>query len=441
MGQIGEPEEYIVTLEDASVIFSSGYYFDSLGSTVDNSAVLHEVPWSDLQWGRCANRTSVATVTIPNDEWGKTLCPYPLKGWDQALVIYRNGLRVWAGPLLGWRRTSAGQIQVTARDLLAFGERGLALDDVVVVGGELWQAVSDYIAAVQVTTHATTPYPIMDPIFMHPGESSAIGITKTFVGAEARYMSDVLSELSSEYNLFYSAGPDGVHYSRTEFYFGTAAPALHEGSVLNAPVVVVDCSEVATMLFALSDNAGGGGYRTILDAAMVELVGAGAYSDSFSLASVIEPSAHAVGDELTVAATKKSVETLVPKTTIEALKLAPSFGSISNQKDADDRFRGFEDINDLRPGMVARWGFDEDCLSEVPIASLRDPNSRTGFFLTSRIVAVELVQLDVSATRRDDGLSEVISASFVPIADARFSSVEYPVEDGASFTFQSTEEP
>lgn len=440
MGAIGAPEEYIVLLEDAGVVFSSPFFLNPMTAYPDDGGVLHEVPFSSLTYGRVTNNISTATVTVPNDEYGKTLCPYPLHGWDQAVAIYRNGLLVWRGFLMGWRRTSSGQVQLSARDVLAIGDRWMSLSDVVATDQELWSAVSDYIEAVGVTMHATLPMFIMDPLNMHPGGTSDISITKTFVGADARTLTSVFEELASEYNLFYSAGPDGVHYDKREFYFGTAAPVLNTHSVLNVPVVVVDCSGVAGMLFALSDNAGIGGYRTIEDASMTEQVGIDAYSTQFNLGEGVEPDPRAVGNELTIAVTRKAVETLVPKTTIEALKLATTFGSTDNFKSGADEFRGFRDFNDLRPGMVARWGFEEDCLSEVPITSPIDPTAKTGFYRTSRIVAVELVQLDVSVNRADDGLAEVISASFVPIADARFSSVEYPVVDGGGYSIASTDE-
>lgn len=430
MGLIGEPEEYIVTLEDTASVFAS--------ASVDASTVLHELPWaSGTRWGRVKNGVSTATVFISNDEWGRTRCPYPLHGWDDSIGIYRNGTLVWRGPLLGWRRTSAGQIELSAQDIGAFMDRALSLEDQTATDVSLWSFVDTYVDNVGLTMHASAPYTFMTPYLFNPGESGGVLVTKSLVGKEARTMSTVFGELSTEFDLFYAVGPDGFHFDPAEYNFGASAPTLHEGSVAGMPQVAVDCSNVAGAVFAVGSNAGTGGYQVITDSSMGARVGATAYS-SQPLAIIVEPNVHLQGDQFDVAVTKPSANALSPKVTVETLRLLPSFGSVS----ATAGSRCFNGIDDLRPGLVVRWGFDADCLSAIPITTVGDVTTKIAYVQSERLAAARLVQLDVTIGRADGGIIEAVNGSFIPIADAAFSSVIAPeAVGGGGYIFPPTGEP
>ena len=109
MSSIGTPDEYIVQLVN--------------GLT---DVVLYEFPWSQITWSRVRNDVSSATVTVPAEDGGIECCRSfgMLKPWEQLLVIYRNGARVWDGPVIGWSRPAIkqggdGRLTIRALDRFA----------------------------------------------------------------------------------------------------------------------------------------------------------------------------------------------------------------------------------------------------------------------------------------------------------------------------------
>ena len=438
MGSIGQLEEYIVRIEDSATALSVRPAFSA-----GDAFALHEVPWASVRWTRVLNDISTASVTVPNDIWGRTLCPYPLHGWDQTLAVYRNGMLVWRGPIVGWRVDDDGRVEISALDVLALTKKWFIYIDHTFEEVDLWTVLSTLFTDQQ--TYADWFY-LVDPAVSHPGELGGWAITREYRAAQMHSLYQAMRDLATEAGMFFSAGPDKVHYDPNEYDFGSAAPVLHDGSVFNRPKVTVDCTEVGTRVWAVGDDAGVGGFQTILDVSLTTTLGVEPYSEVFVLQALSEPDPRLQGAGLAQAATPYAVEALAPKVTIEAMQLSPSFGGLPS---GDNVEGSFSDINDLRPGLLVKWGFDANCMSAIPINTLVDPVAAyppstygdvvlrrydvwppPGFLppdppevasvvlSSERIEWAALVQLSVSVSSTDDGVSESISASFIPKARA-----------------------
>lgn len=436
MGEIGVLEEYIVRIEDSSSALSVRSAFDP-----GSNYALHEVPWSSLKWSRVLSDVSMASVVVPDDQWGRTLCPYPLHGWDQTLAFYRNGELVWRGPILGWRRNDDGLVEISAGDVISLCRKWFIYIDHDFSEVDLWALVSAFF-----TDQATYEdwFNLVDPAQCHPGGVAGWGVTREYKTAQMKTLYASMRELVEQSGLFFSAGPDRVHYDPDEYNFGSASPALHEGSCFSIPKIAVDCSEVADRMWAVGDDAGVGGFQTITDVSMTTQFNVPAYSEVFVLQAVAEPDLRLQGAPLAQAATPAAVEALSPKVTIETVELTTSFGGLGSGAAAKGSFSG---IDDLRPGLRVRWGFDADCMSEVPINTLLDPVAAFDavtfipfrrydvwppyepggpvenptvaaevFISADRIDWMTLVQLDVTASASDEGMVETINANFIPMA-------------------------
>lgn len=73
-----------------------------------------------IEWNRLLNEISDATVDIPTGSHGDCCSIYGKLGtWGHELVIFRDGIRAWEGPLtnIRWRR---GSVSLQAKDPLAW---------------------------------------------------------------------------------------------------------------------------------------------------------------------------------------------------------------------------------------------------------------------------------------------------------------------------------
>ena len=76
-----------------------------------------------IEWNRVLNEASDATVDIPTGNHGDCCSIFGKIGtWGHELVVFRDGLRVWEGPLtnIRWRR---GSVSLQAKDSLAWAMR------------------------------------------------------------------------------------------------------------------------------------------------------------------------------------------------------------------------------------------------------------------------------------------------------------------------------
>lgn len=111
--------------------------------------LLMSVPWSSLEWARALDETSEANVQVDGvagDAY--TACCEGLANidpWAHELCIYRNGVRVWAGPLTSILYTDEG-ITLPAKDLSAWLDRRRIHDTHNDEDEPTLQVVESYIA-------------------------------------------------------------------------------------------------------------------------------------------------------------------------------------------------------------------------------------------------------------------------------------------------------
>src|SRR4051812_24322497 len=88
---------------------------------------LVQLPFSSLTWERISNQPSTATVELGGltGDWDQEVCEIvnDIDVWAHEVGIYRNGHRVWCGPVTAIDDTADGST-VTAHDVSAWlGER------------------------------------------------------------------------------------------------------------------------------------------------------------------------------------------------------------------------------------------------------------------------------------------------------------------------------
>lgn len=104
-----------------------------------------ELEWTSLEWGRMLDDTSSAQVVVDGASgeccaavagigtWSHELHVYRLAASDDGVAVGSDYRRVWSGPIIGRRATSAGVI-LQARDLSAWLDRRLIHGDHYFVG-------------------------------------------------------------------------------------------------------------------------------------------------------------------------------------------------------------------------------------------------------------------------------------------------------------------
>lgn len=80
------------------------------------------VTWDQVIWHRTQDATSEATVRLAPAFGGAACCAdiAGLRNWKHEIVVYRDGRRVWTGPLVNIRRDRQGVVTLTGRDKTAW---------------------------------------------------------------------------------------------------------------------------------------------------------------------------------------------------------------------------------------------------------------------------------------------------------------------------------
>lgn len=102
---------------------------------------------ASLEWNRVLNDCSEASVEVTTGSHGKCCSVFGKLGtWGHELVMFRDGVRVWEGPLtnIKWRR---GGVSLFAQDPLAYTKKRLTSAKVVLasdyVEKQAWEMVSE----------------------------------------------------------------------------------------------------------------------------------------------------------------------------------------------------------------------------------------------------------------------------------------------------------
>jgi hypothetical protein len=417
MSAIGCAGEYVVQLERGASLVAPTEITLEYGQTLPDP--LHILQWSSLSWQRVENGVAHAKVVLARDVFGRVCCNYPLRGWDQHVGFYRDGVRVFGGPLVGWRRLPDGNIELAVNCLLAHAKKAYISDNRTFTATGVQQIISDLCSDIQDALSQVAPWYNINPSTVDPDAfaiySGFIPQDRTYAIAEMKTLYDVIAELASETGVSFSCGGLAVHYGLYEFDLGMARPSLDYSSTIGEPQITVDCLDVAEDVFIVSAAAGAGGYQSVVNAA---IVGLPPYASDFILQTHAQPDSRLSSESLVVAGMSAAAAALAPKVTIEQITLTPEFGSIDGYDNPGYSFvdPGMDGINDLMPGLIARWGYDGDCLNDIPVIIAFDPTDEITplFYDFESFKHVRLVQVDVEVSKTDEGLSEVIRGSFTP---------------------------
>lgn len=433
MGSLGSPEQYEVWIVDA---------YGSLGASgIDTAAEpLLVVEWSEIGWGRIENDVSTATVTVPTslvtpgfgrgsseDPSGTAAQPMPLRAWLHWVHIYRDSVLVWRGPIVGWSGpVLGGPMEIVAADVVAYAKRRM-VQDVSFAAADLWDVVSGLVTSIG---SGGEPWMMLDPESLNPGETAGITLTRDYLYSERLYLFDVLQDLVGQ-GLWFSAGPVAVSYDRNEFlytYFNMAttvavltrpAPTLNEQTVLNNPKATVDGRDLTIKVFADSTDLEGvvSTAQLTIDPAMDQTYAQADPTGEFETV-VRGEGGYDTGEQ----ARRLLATNIFPTVAVEPVLLGPKFGSFTGWGTEGSAptvstvsgVAGFAGINDLRPGLVARWGFDvPHAVNEAPVGRYA-PGLDTYWTSADEMDYVWLSKVDVKVSKQDGDVVEQIWATFTP---------------------------
>ncbi len=423
MAGIGEPEEYEVSLESTESLRSP------FGVDFRSASPYRTLAWSSIDWQRVENGVSVAKVVVGNDAWGRTLCPFPLRAWDLALGIRRNGLLVWWGPIMGWRYNQrVHSWEIAAKDILQLAARAYIPTDATYTNQYPGVLISGVVNSLM--SCASAVFVNMDPALVDPDNydtvlplvSRTYAATQLVPGLEA--ILDVVAEIDGVATAV--AGWTHLGYRYVDPLTVVAGGTLSESTTVDRPSIVVDAENCATTVWAINGSFGGTGVAYTVDvlAYMTNYDDATpAYLSAYS-GICLQSRVSGDGRDLDATALAKgfaeAIEVMNPHVTIEQIQLAPNFGHPATPGMVDGDGGWVKNINDLVCGrFVADWKFEDDCLVDIPVCTpYSDWVTHIGkFFRSPTVKHVRLGQLDVHVEKGEDGaLAETILSSWRPVA-------------------------
>lgn len=124
-----------------------------------------ELPWQEVRWTRRLDETSDAVVETSGPAAG--CCPdgsagcfdgvVDIRPWTHDLVVVRDRVRVWSGPVIDLEATEDG-IRITARDHSAWWWRRWLPNDYHYVGVDLGTVFADYVNDAMAVDQASITY-------------------------------------------------------------------------------------------------------------------------------------------------------------------------------------------------------------------------------------------------------------------------------------------
>lgn len=386
MGRIGSPAEYEVWLLD--------------GPT---EVPLTRLPWGDLNWQRIRSGVSAASATVPGKYGGIQCCGDALQAWGVLLAIYRDGSRVWDGPVTGWSFGSAG-LTISAFDRSVILTRRLVAVDRDFAAVDLWTMVRTLLsdASVDVEGAGDTPWGFS---YSPMSATSGLTLTRSFRVARLESLDRVLADLTEQAGLSWSQRNGSFFLDPRVFWSDGDAtyrdPLLTPRSVVDGQLNVnVDAAQLATGVYVGSEGEGIVGFPNVITNTNTT------YSSYSLLAAITAPrvAADTVGGFVT-AAQMAAARLAAPTVTLEQIRLSPAFGSPTFPSD----------LSTLMPGVVCPVDFPDQCGLDIPIITV-DPFDYEVIASSSSVRHARLDQLDVRASLSDDGLDESVLGSFTAVA-------------------------
>lgn len=392
MGSIGYPDEY-----EAWVIAHD---------IAAGDLVYAQLPWSTISWQRARNTTSVASVAVPGANGGIDCCAAfgGLLPWIHMLAIFRNGAKVWDGPITSWAQAKGSRsVTIGAHDRSIILSRRCIAADADYVDAELLDVLGGIIDDVFLDT--TVPYTYdMRPSILGGAYPSGILISRSYRVAALQKRSAAIAEIMDSYELSWTQLNDTIHFDPKAFWSkGDSSyvdPVLSEQTIVGDLPVSVDAIDLSTVVYMGGTGQGVSGFANIITATNNTYL-------SFPLHEVVTDSAADANAPTAISGEVRASLNAAPRVTFEQVQLSPDFGSPTFPND----------LSMLVPGAQYRLDFPDTCALNTPIISIDyldyeiDP-----VFSTTATEKVRLDQLDVTVTVTTEGLDETVLAGLSAIA-------------------------
>lgn len=427
MGQLGIPDEY------------ECWIVDSL-----TQQALVQLAWSELQYERVISGVSTASVTVPPEKGGPESCATigGLSAWQHMLVIERDGVRVWDGPVVGW---SAGtSLTVNAIDRSAMLAKRIVAANVDAVGANVWTSV--ILSMLTSAGYFTTTLPLAPAMpytttasWANRVEGNAYTpglVTGKWRVATLTSLADTFSNLATAFPLGWTQRTDELlffeRYRDARFNndferlgaIGTSTvdrtngfPVLNDATIISPtgePSVTVTADHLVTGVYKGTTGNGiagfpnyavGGAYTSYITSALYGVVADTQVGEIYAL------------DWAGAPFNQNQFPNPYPKVTIEQIRLAPSFG---NQTMRDG-------VIDLVPGAIWNIDFPDSCNLNIPVIEVDYLNSADGLtydvYVEPRVLHSRLEELHVSASMTDSGLTEEVTASVSAFAWTKYYNI------------------
>lgn len=406
MGQIGVPTEY------------EAWIVDSL-----TQQTLVKLPWATLEWQRVLNATSSASATVPRDRGGPSSCETigGLSAWQHMLVIERDGERVWDGPIVGW--SAGADLNIHALDRSAMLTKRLLAADLTASHNPIWTNIIDVMlteAGWYTSGVGQMPYSCTASWAY---QSENLGEEPLVTG---KWRVTTLSTLASVFDdlvgsvpvnwtqrmtntIFFNEYRDARHdndaswlilneSSQENFPVLSANTIISPSGELNVTVVGNDLvtgvykGTTGTGIAGFPNYAIGGTYNSYITSALYGVVTDAELGEIY------------VDDVNGAPINYNQFPSPYPKTTIEQIQLAPSFGN-------DTMANG---VNYLVPGAIWNVDFPDSCNMNIPVIRVMWywPDGLGGYNVAVEpsIKHCRLEELNVTVTMTEQGLSEQIQA-------------------------------
>jgi len=203
---------------------------------------------SEVKWGRKLNAISQGGVRIQTGGHGDCCSVLGQIGtWGHSLVIFRDGLRVWEGPITRLQYSRAAVV-IDAHDVLGWALRKNTVARLVTAPGNFAEAELDF--AVQLVFGGFDPAVLAHKQRLAPSTGPLMSLD---VKANGGYYADLFAEYARSGAMFTTVGRSIVIWPST-FIMGRTSPLLPHDHMTAEVEVVEDGLMLATGVAAVNDQ-------------------------------------------------------------------------------------------------------------------------------------------------------------------------------------------
>jgi len=204
---------------------------------------------SEVSWSRRLNTISTAAVRVQTGGHGADCCSVlgQVATWGHSIVVFRNGDRVWEGPVtrVQWTRDA---VTIDAQDVLVWGSRKVTAARLLAAPGNFAEAELDY--DIEQTFLGFDPAVLAHKKRLAPGVGPLV--TRD-VKAYGGYYADQYQEMVKGGAMFTTVGRSIVVWPNSHI-IGRTSPLLPHDHMTADVEVVEDGFRVATFVAAVNDQ-------------------------------------------------------------------------------------------------------------------------------------------------------------------------------------------